>query len=342
MSEIFETMEELSGIGGVSGDEDAVRAAIAAKLQGVCELETDALGNLIAFKKGGAKPKNTLQFSAHMDEIGFVIKRIEDNGYLRFVCSGGIDSRIIHGKAVEIGQKRVYGVIGAKVGHRLDDKERETPVKVEDLLIDIGAENKEEAEKYVSIGDKAVFSSKFKKFGDGLILGRALDDRAGCAMLIEMAKSDLPYDCYFTFTVQEETGCIGGVTAAYRVNPDIGVAVEATTAGDIADTDPDKIICKLGGGPVISFKDTQTTYDGGLYRLGMKTAKKLGIPVQTKEGVKGGNESGSIQRSRNGVKVMAVSLPCRYLHSPACVIKESDVHDTVKLLSALVKELAEY
>lgn len=337
--DLLQTIRTLADIPGVSGNEGAVRAAIREHLDGACELTEDATGNLIAFKKGHAKPGHKLLFSAHMDEVGFIITHIEASGLLRFAPCGGIDSRVVVGKAVEVGEKRIYGVIGLKAVHQTEQDEVEKPPKLDALYIDIGAESKEQAAEHVAIGDRAVFHALFQQLGGGKIMGRAFDDRAGCALLVHLAKSELAYDCTFSFTVQEETGCTGAATAGYTVNPDIAVAVETTTASDIAGVPSDKVVCRLGAGPVISFMDRGTIYDNALYRLGMDTAKGLGIPAQTKEGVFGGNESRSLQTARGGARVMAVSIPCRYLHSPSTVMQVDDAKNTLRLLEALVGEL---
>lgn len=337
--ELIKTIAQLSAIAGVSGDEGAVREAIAARLAGICQLTTDPLGNLLAFKKGKTVPKNELLFSAHMDEVGFIITHIEDNGLLRFASCGGIDPRVIFGKRVAVGAAQIPGVIGAKALHLLEEKEKQTPAKADALLIDIGAVDKEQAASMIRLGDRAVFYTQFSEMGGGKLMGKALDDRAGCALLIHLAESDLPFDCSFSFTVQEETGCIGGITAAYQIAPAIAVAVETTTASDIAGVPPDKMVCKLGGGPVISFMDRGTVYDHALYNTAISLAEKCGIPAQTKQGIFGGNESRSLQTARNGAQVMAVSLPCRYLHSPCNMLDTKDIAATFALLNELIAEL---
>lgn len=336
---ILKNIEKLSGLCGVSGCEDAVRVEILSQLENLCDCEVDPLGNLLAFKKGKHPPHKKIMLSAHMDEVGFVITHVEDSGLLRFAPVGGIDSRVVVGKSVEVGEKRIYGVIGVKALHQADEKERDEPLKLEDLTIDIGAETRDQAEELVSPGDRAVFYARYQTLGKDKIMGRAFDDRAGCALLLALAGTNLEYDCHLAFTVQEESGCTGAVTAGYTVDPDISIVVETTTASDIAGVAPDKVVCKLGAGPVVSFMDRGTIYDGGLYRLAMDTAERLNLPVQTKEGVFGGNESRSIQVARSGAKVVAVSLPCRYLHSPSCVLQVDDIHNTLTLLEGLIAEV---
>lgn len=339
--DIIATIRELSAIPGVSGDEDSVREAILALVRDYCECRTDALGNLLCFKKGRTVPKNRLLLSAHMDEVGFVVTFIEDSGLLRLAAVGGIDSRVAVGKAVEIGEKRLYGVIGTKAVHLQEQKEKEEAPPLDRLYIDIGARTGEAAAAAVSPGDRAVFSAPFQSLGEDKLMGRALDDRAGCALLVALIRSELDYDCHFAFTVQEETGCTGGATAGYAVMPDIAVAVETTTASDIAGVPPDKVVCRLGGGPVLSFMDKGAVYDRALYGRALRLAGECGIPAQSKQGVYGGNESRSLQAAGEGARVMAVSLPCRYLHSPSCVIAESDVAHTEKLLRRLIGAVAD-
>ena len=337
---IIDTIRDLSAIAGVSGDESRVCSAIANLIADDAELSVDNLGNLIAFKKGREVPKNKILFSAHMDEVGFIVTYIEDSGLLRFTSVGGIDSRVAVGKRVQVGESLATGIIGTKAVHMQKESEREEALPFDKLYIDIGAKSKEEAETMVSLGDRAVFCGTFTNLGDDFILSKALDDRAGCALLISMIKSELPYDTYFSFTVQEETGCTGAVAAGYTVNPDISIAIETTTASDIAGVAPDKVVCKLGNGPVVSYMDRGTIYDKELYKLAMETARASNIPVQTKEGVFGGNESRSLQVAKGGSRAMAVNLPCRYLHSPSCVLHKGDIENTESFLPILLNTIA--
>ena len=341
MNRMIELIEKLSLLPGVSGEEDRVRVAIQKEIEGYCEFATDPLGNLIAHKQGLARPQNRIQISAHMDEVGFIITHIEKNGMLRFANVGGIDPAVVVGKPVLVGSSGIYGVVGMKPVHLLGEAEKEKIPPADTLLIDIGARDREEAESLVTPGERAVFSSPFILFGQGMIKGKALDDRAGCAIMIELIRSPkFPCDCTFTFTVQEENGCVGAAGAAYTVQPDIGIALETTTAGDLAETPEYKKVCRLGAGPVLSFMDRGTVYNRELYTQAMAAARECGIPVQAKEGVYGGNESRSIQTSRGGAKVLAVSLPCRYLHSPSCVLNQEDIQNTLRLLPVLLERFA--
>lgn len=341
-TDIIKIIGKLSGIPGVSGDERLVRNQIIEMIKDHCEYEADSLGNLIAYKKGAERAKNRIMLSAHMDEVGLIVMSADDSGLLRFSTVGGIDNRVIHGKSVEIGENRVYGVIGAKALHHLDDKEKDEPLSADKLYIDIGALGKDDALKHVRPGDRAVFTSAFTRLGDDKILGRAFDDRAGCALLIALIQSELACDCVFAFTVQEETGGAGAAAAAYTIEPNISVVVEATTASDIAGTEPDMVVCELGKGAVLSFMDRGAVYDAELYHLALKIASDNGIPCQPKAGVFGGNESGRIQTSRGGVHGMAVSLPCRYIHTPQNMLCTADVLNTFELLKKLIPTLAGY
>ena len=336
----IEMIKELTLLSGVSGNEHQVRDYIINKIKGKCEYTVDPLGNILVFKKGKQTPNKKVMFSAHMDEVGFIITYVEDSGLLKFTNVGGIDSRVVIGKTVKVGG--LYGVIGTKAVHMQTDEEKEKPVKMDNLYIDIGAKSKEEALEKVSIGDRATFDSDFFEFGKSQIKGKALDDRIGCYMLIEMINSDLEYDTHFAFTVNEETGMQGAASAAYTVAPDISVVLEATTAADIPEVPSHKTVCGFKKGGVISFMDRATVYDFDLYKFAIKTAKENGIPCQSKEGVFGGNEARCIQTSKGGVRVLALSLPCRYLHSPSCVLDKEDIENSLKLAKIFAKELPNF
>ena len=208
------------------------------------------------------------------------------------------------------------------------------------MYIDIGADSEEEAKKVVALGDYACFNSEFVEFGDGFIKGKALDDRAGCAILIDMIKSDLPYDMYFNFAAGEEVGFGIAQTAFYKVQPDYAIVVETTTAADLADVPENKKVCELGKGGVISFMDRRTIYPKELFDKAFELAEKNGIKAQVKSLVAGGNNAGVIHKTAGGVKTIAVSLPCRYLHSPSCVLKKDDIEESAKLIRVLSEEFA--
>lgn len=330
-------LKQLCLINGTSGDEGRVRDYIIDKIKDYCTYEVDALGSIIAFKKGKKTPNKKVCFNAHMDEVGFIITDITDEGYLRFATVGGIDQRVCLDKVVRIND--IKGVIGDKAFHLLSDEESKSAPSFDKMLIDIGASSKEEAEKYVSLGDFAYFESEYYEFGNGFIKSKALDDRIGCMLMIKLIQSELEYDTYFCFNVQEEVGLRGAKCTAFQVQSDISIILESTTASDLDGvTGADKVCC-AGGGPVISFMDRRTIYDRVLYSLAMNTAKENGIPVQTKTKIAGGNDAGSIQISGKGCKVCAISLPCRYIHSASSVVKKEDIENTEKLLYKLIQKI---
>ena len=332
-------LKELCLINGTSGDEGKVRDYIIGQIKDYCEYRIDALGSIIAFKKGKKAPVKSVCFNAHMDEVGFIITDVTDEGYLRFATVGGIDSSVCLDRVVSIGSSGVKGVIGDKAAHLLEKEERESVPKFDKLLIDIGAKDKEDALKHISLGDFAYFVSDYYEFGNGFVKAKALDDRIGCMLMIELIQSEIEYDTTFCFNVQEEVGLRGAKCTSFTVQSDISVILEATTAADLDGVRGGDRVCVLGGGAVVSFMDGRTIYDKKLYNLAMNTAEKNGIPVQTKTAIAGGNDAGAIQLSGKGSRVMAISLPCRYIHSAASVVKLDDIDNTRKLINSLLAEL---
>lgn len=338
--ELLALTKELCALPGISGDEGAVAEYITNCIKDYCDYKIDNLGNIIAHKKGKNRPNKTLMLNAHMDEVGFTVCHIGSDGLLRFHAVGGVDAAVTVGRRVRVGRNGVPGVVGTAPIHLVDASAREKDLKPDELYIDIGAESREGAVQLVSPGDSVTFEDDFVRLGEGLIMGKALDDRAGCAMLICLIQSELEYDCVFAFTVQEEIGCVGAKAAAFGVRPEVSLVVETTTAGDLAGVAPNKKVCALGQGPVVPFMDRGTVYDRELYARARRLAAEKGISCQTKEGVYGGTEGRSIQTAAAGARVLAVSLPCRYLHSASCVLAEQDMHDELELLKALIGELA--
>lgn len=330
-------LKELCLLNGTSGREENVRNYIIDKIKGKCEYSVDALGSIIAFKKGRKLPSKKVLIAAHMDEVGFIITDITDDGYLCFAPVGGIDSSVVLGRHVDI--NGINGIIGAKAVHLLTDEEKKTEPSMSKLVIDIGATDKSQAEKYVNLGDCAYFSCDFCEFGNGFIKSKALDDRIGCMLMIELINSNLEYDTYFAFNVQEEVGLRGSGCSAYSIKPDIAIVLEATTAADIDGVTGGDKCCVLGNGPVVSFMDGRTIYDKSIYDLAFKIAKENDIKIQTKTKIAGGNDAGAIQQSAFGCRVAAVSLSCRYIHSGASVVNIGDIEETRRFLPLLISEL---
>lgn len=332
-------LKDLCLLNGTSGDEVRVRDYIINEIKEYSTYKVDNLGSVIAYKKGKKKPNKTVCINAHMDEVGFIITGITSDGYLRFAPVGGIDTKVCLDRAVTVGENRINGVIADKAYHLLEDGEKDKAPSFDKLLIDIGAKSETEAQSVVSLGDFAYFESDYTELGNGYIKAKALDDRIGCMLMIELIKSELEYDTVFCFNVQEEVGLRGSKCTSFAVGADISIVLEATTAGDLDGVTGADRVCVLGNGGVVSFMDNRTIYDRELYKLAMNTALENNIPVQTKTAVAGGNDAGSIQTSGKGAKVMALSLPCRYIHSPSSVVKKSDIDNTRKLLKEILKKI---
>jgi len=330
---MLETLKSLCTLSGVSGSEDEVREyIIEIAKKHTDEIKTDTLGNVIVFKKGKKTPKEKLVLCAHMDEVGVIITSITDDGYLKFAKAGGFDNRVVLGKAVVIGKEKVPGVIGCKAIHLVKTKDREKPMEPEDMYIDIGAKDRKEAEALISLGDTGAFDEDIREFGDGYIKAKAIDDRFGCAVLLELIESDLPVDCTFAFTVQEEVGLRGAFAAAYSIQPDIALIVEGTTAADLPSASENKKVCKVGCGPVIPFMDGGAIYNKEIRGILIDIADDNKIPWQTKTYVAGSTDGAVFQKTRSGIKATAIAAPVRNLHSPACVGKISDMEAVMKLV----------
>lgn len=326
-------LKKLCELNGASGNESKVREYITNSIN--ADYIVDNLGSVIAFV-GDVGNHNEISINAHIDEVGFIITGITDDGYLRFSSVGGIDPRVCLDRVVEI-ENGVKGVIGDKAFHLLSSDEKTKCPDFENLLIDIGATNKEEAEKVVSLGDYAYFVSDYVEFGDDYIKAKALDDRIGCMLMIEMINEGI--EATYCFNVQEEVGLRGAKCTAENTCPDIAIILESTTAADLDGVTGADRVCVLGNGPVVSFMDGRTIYDKELYNLAMETAKELGIPVQTKTAIAGGNDAGVIQTASGGTRVLAISLPTRYIHSGASVVKKSDIEATRLLVKGLLPKL---
>lgn len=326
---MYELLEKLCNAGGVSGNEDEVRNIILSEISDCCEVKTDNSGNIIAFKKGRKRPAHTLMIDAHMDEVGLIITDVTPDGFLKFSTVGGIKESVLISKRVMIG--KISGVIGIKPVHLSSAEERKHYPKESNLCIDIGAMSREEALEKVSYGDYASFENEFVLTESGLIKSKALDDRVGCFVLINLLKKESEYDFYATFTVNEEVGLKGAKCAADFVNPDFAVILEGTTASDIEGVPEEKTVTKVGFGPAVSFMDRSALYDNGL----INAVKTLSVKYQIKRAVAGGNNAGAVHVSHSGVRTVAVSVPCRYIHSPSSVCSAEDIENAYLLAEKL-------
>lgn len=336
-----ETLETLCALDGVSSAEENVRDYLRARAERAgAETRTDALGNLICRKRGTVSAPDRLMLCAHMDEVGLMVKRCTEEGYLKFDTVGGIDRRVLIGKPVWVGPDRVPGVIGLQAIHLTTPAERKKVAKLEDFYIDIGATSQEEAEERVSVGDICAFQTETLEFGNRLFKAKAIDDRLGCAVMIELLEENLPMDVTFAFTVQEEVGTRGAFGAAFSVKPELCMVLEGTTAADLPSVDRHKRVCAVGRGPVISQIDNGTIYDRALFEELRELAEEERIPWQTKELIAGGNDSKAIQRSREGVRVCALSAPVRYLHAPTSVVSLDDCEHLLALARRFIASQA--
>ncbi|NLK71284.1 MAG: M42 family metallopeptidase [Clostridiales bacterium] len=333
---MLEHLKNLCELNGASGNEHMVRDYILDEIKGKCSCHVDNLGNIIAFKKGQKASEKKLMIAAHMDEVGLIITSVKSDGALTISAVGGIDASVLIGRQVLVGENNINGVIGAKAVHNLTAEEKKKAVSIDKLYVDIGATDKSEAEKYVSLGDYVHFCPDYEDFGNGKIVSKALDDRVGCAIMLDLINRDFEYDIYFAFTVQEELGLRGAKTAAFAIEPDFSIVLETTTAADIPDVAGEKRVCELGKGAVVSFMDRSTMYDKELYKIAFEIAEENKIPCQTKTMIAGGNDSGAIHVSGKGVRTIAISAPCRYLHSPSCVVQKSDLEACEILTEKLI------
>jgi len=337
MNSLFDLLKTLCELDGPSGNEAPVRDFIMSEIKDFCDAKIDAMGNIIAFKKGKKSPKFKVMLDAHMDEVGVIVTSITSEGFLKFQTVGGIKAESLFCKRVRFGN--VLGVIGAKPIHQSSPDERKNLPSADSLYIDIGAANKEEAERYVYLGDIGTFATHWKALTDDVFCTKAVDDRVGCAVLINLLKQPAEYDFYATFTVGEELGLRGAKTATYTVSPDFAIALECTTAADIHKNSGNKV-AEVEKGVAVSFMDSATLYDHALYVFTLQTAQKNNIPVQVKTAVTGGNNSGAIHLTKSGVRTITLSLPGRYIHSSATVGSKNDVIAQNNLVVALLNELA--
>ncbi len=331
MISLLKTLTELRG---VSGNEKQVRDYIISQIKDYCdEIKVDNMGNLIAFKKG--KTDKNLILSAHMDEVGFIVTKITDDGYLKFAAVGGIDTKILPSSRVTNGE--ISGVISFKATHLTSKEEREKKYSTDALYIDIGAKDKDTARKYVMEGDYFSFVSEYREFGRK-IKAKALDDRAGCKILIEALKKDNTPNLYCLFNVQEEAGLRGAKISAFGIEASEAIVIEATTCSDMTGTHENLQVTVQGNGPAISIIDSASTADKELSEKIIACAEKNNIKWQYKKSNRGGNDGGSIYISNGGIKTVSVSVPTRYIHSPVCVMDKEDFENTEKLILKYIEE----
>jgi endoglucanase len=325
---------------GVSGDEKQVRLLIRDLIAShVGEWRVDALGNLIAYKKGTGASELRVLVDAHMDEVGMMVTAVDSDGTLRFEAVGGISPAALLGKVVQVGPRRLPGVIGARPIHLLDATQRNRNVKIDDMRIDIGAKKKDEAERRVSIGDRATFLTPYEESGR-VALGKAFDNRTGCAALIELLRGEpFPFDLYAVFSVQEEVGLRGAQAAAFGVRPDVALVLECTPAYDLPNERDVSPNVALGRGPSLYVMDAGTIQDPRLVGHIMHTAEERGIPYQIRQPGGGGTNTAVIQRAGGAVPAATIATPARYAHAPTSMINLDDYRNVVQLAGAVLSNL---
>jgi endoglucanase len=334
-------LENLCQMSGISSYEEELRAFLEKQAAPFAtSIRVDTLGNLIVFKRGEKSTGEKLMLAAHMDEVGLMIRSVTEDGYLKFVTVGGIDRRVLIGKRVLVGKTKMPGIIGLKAHHLVSAEEGKKIPKLSDFYIDIGAESAEEVKNLVSPGDAVVFDQGASAFGEGMFWAKAIDDRIGCSVMLELLKQSLPMDCTFVFTVQEEVGTRGALAASFSVKPEIALVLEGTTAADIPSMEAHKKVCILGSGPVIPFMDGGSVYDRGLYELLRELAIQKGMRWQTKHYISGGTDASAIHTSKEGVRVVGISAPVRYLHTPTGVIHLRDMKSMQSLAYAFIEAIA--
>lgn len=330
-------LEKLCNVIGVSGDEGEVRKIVLEEIKPYAdEVRVDALGNVLAVKRGSGKKRLRVMVDAHMDEIGFFIVADEGEGIYRFETVGGIDVRHLVGKQVLVGKDGIPGVIGGKPVHLMDNDEAKRKVPLDALRIDVGPGGK------AKVGDRAGFATKFRRAGPS-IMAKSIDDRIGVATLIELLKhAPSNIDLCAAFVVQEEIGLRGAKVAAQYFQPDMAIAIDSTPANDLPVHDDSENMyynTKLGQGPAIYIADGSTLHDPRLVRFLSEVGEAGNIPWQFRQPGGGGTDSGAIQRALTGIPTVSVSVPHRYTHSPVSISRVDDWKNTLALLHAALKKI---
>ncbi|MBE2224315.1 MAG: M42 family metallopeptidase [Anaerolineae bacterium] len=337
-----ELLKNLTEAVGVSSYEHEVRLLILDLIKKhVDEWRVDAMGNLIALKKGTGASGLRVLVDAHMDEVGLMISGYDSNGTLKFETVGGFNDRTLLGKVVQVGPKKITGVIGARPVHLLTSSQRDSVVKVDTMRIDIGAKDKDAASEKVKVGELAAFVTKYEEVGNCAI-GKAFDDRAGCAVLVELLRSaPYPFDLIASFSVQEEVGLRGATVVGFDANPDVALVLECTPAYDLPTKDDTSPNVALGKGPSVYVMDGVTIQDPRLVSHITKTAVSHNIPFQIRRPGGGGTNTATIQRTQGGIPAATIAVPGRHAHTPTMMINLEDYANVVKLADAVLRSLTQ-
>ena len=347
---IKKLQQELSSLLGVSGHEEDVRNFILKEIESkelADKAWIDPLGNVLAIKEGKVG-ENRILLDAHIDEIGFMISHIEKKGFLRFVPIGGWDKRILLGQTVILksGDGQIYnGIIGSKPPHITTVEERKKQVDIPDMYIDIGATSEEEVLSFnINIGTIGTLFSPYVDFPNGMVRGKAFDDRTGCNVLLHimMLLKENPVNdtVLFNFAAQEEVGMYGATAGAYKLKPTMAIAIENTSAADVPGIRESQIPAHIGRGPAITVADRSLISNPKVNKRLIKNAELENIKYQYKKPSYGRTDAGKIQITRSGVPSTAVSVPCRYIHSPTSLLKLEDIYDTIRLIDVFLRNPA--
>lgn len=337
-----ELLKQLCELDGVPGYEDEVREFIEKEAAPYAtSMEVDPVGNLIVFKKGAKARKRPLLLMAHMDEVGFLVKDITEDGMLKLAPAGGIDPRVLIGRRMRVGDKKIPGIISLKAIHLTTPEERKDAPGINSLYIDIGCTDKKQAEALVMRGDPAMFDSKFLDLGIDCVKAKAIDDRVGCAVMLELLKQDLPYDTYFAFVVAEEIGSRGATVAAQRVAPGCVVAIEGTTAADMPDVAPHKQSTVQRQGAVVSLMDKGTVYNRPFREKVLAEADAQGVKWQYRKSANGGTDARVGTTCGSAAIAFGLAAPVRYIHCACNVAYLPDLEEVRKLAEIVIKEAGE-
>jgi len=347
LDETLTMLKDLTDARGIPGNEKEVRDVMESYIQPYADkVYTDNLGSLIA-KKAGDKNGPKIMVAGHLDEVGFMVTRIDDKGFVYFQTVGGWWSQVMLAQRVTIMSSKgdVTGVIGSKPPHILSAEARKKPVDIKDMFIDIGAASKEEAAEFgVRPGDSVVPYFEFTQLkNEKMLLAKAWDNRIGCAIAIEVLKQlkgqDHPNIVYGVGTIQEEVGLRGAKTSTNMIEPDIGFGVDVGIAGDTPGISDKEADSKLGDGPQVILYDASMVSHKGVRDLIVDTAEEHQIPFQYATMAGGGTDSGSIHLTANGVPALSITVATRYIHSHAAILHRDDFENAVKLIVEAIKKL---
>jgi len=342
-------LRQLSEAPGVPGYEGSVADCLVQWLDGIAEPTYDGLGSVI-FRREGSSASPRIMLAGHMDEIGFMVRRVTDDGFIKFQTLGGWWDQVLLGQRVVVKTREgdLPGVIGSKPPHILPPDERKKLVKTEDMFIDVGAADREAAEEKlgIRIGDPIIPYSPFTEMGDpDFLMGKAWDDRIGCALfadlLLRLADDEHPNTVYGVGTVQEEVGLRGAGTSVEMVRPDVGIALEVSIAGDVPGVSDQESTDELGSGPSLLFYDASMIPNLKLRDLVIDVAEDNGIPLQSSVMARGGTDAGKMHTHGSGVPGVVLGVPTRYIHAHAGILSVSDYLKTLDLLTALIRVLDE-